>query len=285
MNNEKQYLNLLKRILEDGESRDDRTGVGTISLFGLHMEFDLNEGFPLLTTKKTWFNGILKELLFFLSGKTDTKILERQGVNIWKDNTSMEFLAKNGLRLDEGDMGPGYSFQWRHAGEQYAGKDREYKGIDQIQQLIGGLKKNPTGRRHIVSSWDVANIEKMALPPCHCFFQMYVREGKYLDCCLYQRSADMFLGVPFNIASYALLMIIIGHLTDLVPGRLIHNLGDAHIYKNHIEQVKEQLTRSPYPSPTVEIKRKIESIDDFRFEDFLLENYTFHGVLKGDMAK
>ena len=294
---EEQYLNLLKRILREGENRDDRTGVGTKSLFGCNMEFDLRQGFPLLTTKQTWFKGIAKELLFFISGKTDTKILERQGVNIWKENTSAEYLEKYKFPWREGDMGPGYGHQWRHAGAKYMGCDVDYtgQGIDQLSDLIVGLKKDPFGRRHIISAWDVANIHWMALPPCHCFLQFYVgcdeknneddlSEPKYLDCMMYQRSADMFLGVPFNIASYALLMHMIGHVTGLIPRRFIHNFGDAHIYTNHFDQVQEQLTRTPLPFPQLSFKENRTQIDDFTFDDIVLENYTSWPAIKGKMA-
>jgi len=281
---ESQYLQLLDNILSDGEVREDRTGTGTKALFGATMKFDLREGFPLITTKKVSFNMILKELLFFISGKTDTKILEEQGVNIWKGNTNKDFLEKRGLPYKEGDMGAGYGWQWRHAGETYKGCDKDYGGIDQLQNVIKSIKEDPYGRRHIVSAWDVANIDKMALPPCHCFFQLYVSNDGFLDCQMYQRSADMFLGVPFNIASYALLTIMIAHLTDLNPRYFHHILGDTHIYLNHIEQVKEQVSRTPYPFSTLKINRKVETIDNFKFEDFTLEKYLHHSKLNGKMS-
>ena len=304
---EYQYLDLLRKILKEGEIRPNRTDIPTKSIFGQRMEFNLRQGFPLLTTKKTWFEGIKRELLFFISGKTDTKILEVQNVNIWKSNTSTEFLTKSRFPWREGDMGPGYSFQWRHAGAKYIGCDKDYtgEGVDQLQNLINGLRNDPFGRRHIISAWDVANIHLMALPPCHCFFQCYVgcNEAKvptYLDCCLYQRSADMFLGVPFNIASYALLMCMIGHVTGLIPRKLIHDLGDAHIYLNHITQAQEQLTRIPLPlpkipqltsnkdnpnfSPKLIFKRKITNIDQFTADDIILENYASWPGIKATMA-
>lgn len=281
---EQQYLQLLGDILSDGEMRQERTGTGTKSIFGSSMKFDLREGFPLITTKQVSFSIIVKELLFFISGKTDTKILEQQGVNIWKGNTTKEFLEKRGLNYKEGDMGVGYPIQWRHAGVKYEGCDKDYEGIDQLQNIIKSIKEDPYGRRHIVSSWDVVNIDKMALPPCHCFFQFYVSNDGYLDCQMYQRSADMFLGVPFNIASYALLTIMIAHLTDLKPRYFNHVLGDAHIYLNHLEQVQEQIGRTPYPFPTLKINRKVESIDDFKVEDFTLEKYLHHSKLIGRMA-
>lgn len=285
---EQSYLNLLSNILNTGEMRGDRTGVGTRSLFGQRLEFDLRKGFPLFTTKRTWFKGILAELLFFISGKTDTKLLEAQGVNIWKANTSKEYLAKCGLPWMEGDMGPSYGFQWRHAGSTYEGCDKKYGGFDQLEFLIQGLKHDPFGRRHIISAWDASNIHLMALPPCHCFIQFYVgcedKVPKYLDACMYQRSADMFLGVPFNVASYALLISIIGQLTGLIPRRFIHDLGDAHIYTNHVDSVREQITRTPYPFPTLKIKRTFAHIDDVHLDDFELVNYVAHAKLTAEMA-
>lgn len=291
MSGEEQYLELLKLIKTTGDYRNDRTEVGTRAIFGPRLEFDLRDGFPLLTTKKVWFNGIKKELLFFLSGKTNTKILEQQGVNIWKDHTSTSFLGKNGLPWREGDMGPLYPYQWRHVGARYKGCDVDYsgQGIDQIANLIKGLKEDPFSRRHIISAWDVVNIKFMVLPPCHCFVQFFVGtnqdgEPTYLDCSLYQRSGDMFLGVPFNIASYALLTEIIGHITGLIPRKFIHNIGDAHIYLNHFDQVNEQLTHKPYPFPRIRFARHITDIDDLTANDIILENYQSHGKLTGSMA-
>jgi dihydrofolate reductase/thymidylate synthase len=288
---EQQYLDLLNKILNEGDQRLDRTKVGTKSIFAPRMEFDLRDGFPLLTTKQTWFDGIKKELLFFISGKTDTKILESQGVKIWKANTTAEYLIKYNLPWREGDMGPGYPHQWRHAGAEYTGCDIDYtgQGVDQLQEVINSIKKDPFGRRHIISSWDVANIKLMALPPCHCLCQFYVGCNgigipTYLDCCLYQRSSDMFLGVPFNIASYALLMSIIGHLTGLIPRKFIHDLGDAHIYLNHIEQVKTQVGRVPYPFPKLKFNRQLTNIDDIQPNDIILENYKSYPKLVGEMA-
>lgn len=288
---ETKYLKLLNKILTKGDSRCDRTQIGTKSLFGLNMKFDLRKGFPLLTTKRTWFDGIKKELLFLLSGQTDTKILEKQGVNIWKGNTSKEYLEKYSLPWNEGDMGPCYGFQWRHFGAEYSGCDDDYtgKGVDQIKNLINGLLKDPYGRRHIVSAWNVVDIPQMVLPPCHCFCQFFVgtddeNNPKYLDCSLYQRSADMFLGVPFNIASYALLMCIIGNITNLIPRNFIHNMGDAHIYLNHEEQVKEQITRTPLPFPSIEFSKKFNNIDEILSEDITITNYISHPKLSGIMA-
>lgn len=284
------YLDLLKKICDEGEIRMDRTGTGTKSIFGVHMEFDLREGFPLITTKRTWFDGIKKELLFFLSGKTDTKILEDQGVKIWTGNTTKDFLSKRNLSWREGDMGPGYSHQWRHAGAKYTGCDSDYKntGVDQIKLVIDGIKNDPFGRRHIVNSWNVEQLNEMALPPCHCLFQFNVGsengKQKYLDCSMYQRSADMFLGVPFNIASYALLMVIIGNITGLVPRKFIHNIGDAHIYLNHTEQVQEQISRTPLPFCNVILKRDINDVDDIKLDDIELQDYVSWPTIKAPMS-
>ena len=285
MHPEQQYLDLLKQILVSGDIRNDRTQIGTKSLFGLKMEFDLRQGFPLLTTKRTWFDGIKKELLFLISGDTNTKNLEAQGVNIWKSNTSKEYMAQYGLPWDEGDMGPCYGFQWRHSGAKYKGCHEDYtgKGIDQLQNVIDSIIKNPYSRRHIISAWNVSDLDQMVLPPCHCFCQFYVSDG-YLDCCLYQRSADMFLGVPFNIGSYALLTMIIANITGLTARKFIHNLGDAHIYLNHEEQVRQQIERSPYPFPTVTLNREFKNINDIKAEDIVLKNYISHPKLLGAMA-
>ncbi|CAH6418354.1 Bifunctional dihydrofolate reductase/thymidylate synthase [uncultured virus] len=288
---EYQYLNLLAKILKEGDTRGDRTGVGTKSMFGQRMEFDLRKGFPLLTTKRTWFQGIKKELLFFISGKTDSKILESQGVNIWKDNTTSDFLSKRGLKWREGDMGQLYGHQWRHAGATYVGCDTDYsgQGTDQLAEVINSIRTDPFGRRHIISAWDAAHIKDMVLPPCHCMVQFYVGTDEacnpaYLDCTLYQRSADMFLGVPFNIASYALLMSLIGHITGLIPRRFIHNLGDAHIYLSHIDQVTEQLSRTPLPLPTISFSEVKSTIDDFELNDIILDHYQSWDPIKAQMA-
>lgn len=275
------YLNLLKYVLEKGNSRDDRTGTGTISVFGEMMKFDLREGFPLLTTKKVNFDTIKKELLWFISGSTDSKLLEQQGVNIWKGNSSKEFLTAKGLDYDEGQIGPGYGHQWRHCGKPYSSENDV--GVDQLKNIINSIKEDPFSRRHIVSSWDVVNIDKMALPPCHCFFQFYVDSG-YLDCLMYQRSGDMFLGVPFNIASYSLLTMIIAKITGLTARHFTHMIGDVHIYKNHIDQSKTQLSRTPYSSPSVVLSDRITDIDDITLDDIILEHYQCHPYIKGSMA-
>lgn len=273
----------MRNVLINGETREDRTNIGTKSIFGTSMTFDLREGFPLITTKKTWFKGILAELLFFISGKTDTKILEKQGVNFWKGNTSKEYLAKHNLNYEESDMGPGYGHQWRHYGEKYIDCNTSYKGLDQLQTLIDSIKTDPYSRRHILTAWNPLDVNKMALPPCHCFVQFYVSSDNNLDCSLYQRSGDLFLGVPFNIASYSLLLLIVAKLCNLTARKFIHNIGDTHIYLNHIEQVKEQLKRVPYPLPRVEIGN-IESIDNVSSNDINLVDYKSWSKINGDMA-
>lgn len=283
------YLKALQDILIQGDQVIDRTGVGTKSLFGIKLEFDLRDGFPLLTTKDTWFTAIKEELLFFLSGKTDTKILESKGINIWKGNTSKEFLEKRGLPWREGDSGAGYGHQWRHFGAPYLGCDANYEGygIDQISILINNLKKDPYSRRHIVTAWNPLDLDNMALPPCHCFCQFNVGnnergEPTYLDCALTQRSGDMFLGVPFNIASYALLMHIISLQVNLVPRKLVHIINNAHIYMNHIEQVKQQLERIPLPFPKVVITEKDWKIVSGK--DISVKNYVHYPKLSALMA-
>lgn len=262
----KQYLDLMQEVLEKGTRKDDRTGTGTISLFGYQMRFDLNEGFPLVTTKKLHLRSIIHELLWFLKGESNIAYLKENNVSIWN-----EWADK------DGNLGPVYGVQWRS----WAGANG--KSIDQIKQVIDQIKKNPDSRRLIVSAWNVADIDNMALPPCHAFFQFYVADGK-LSCQLYQRSADIFLGVPFNIASYALLTLMVAQVTGLKPGEFIHTLGDAHLYLNHLDQAKLQLSRSPKPLPTMKINPNVKSIFDFKFEDFNLENYDPHPHIKADVA-
>jgi thymidylate synthase len=259
----KQYLELCEHVLKNGIVKDDRTGTGTISTFGYQMRFDLGEGFPLLTTKKLHVKSIIHELLWFLKGDTNVKYLQENGVRIWN-----EWADENG------DLGPVYGHQWRS----WTGADGQT--IDQISELIDQIKNNPNSRRLIVSAWNVADLPKMALPPCHCLFQFYVADGK-LSCQLYQRSADVFLGVPFNIASYALLTMMIAKVCGLEPGEFIHTFGDVHIYLNHIEQVKLQLTRDPRPLPKMRFARDVNDIFDFRYEDFVLEDYDPHPHIKG----
>lgn len=262
----KQYLDLLSYVMENGVHKNDRTGTGTISVFGYQMRFNLQRGFPLLTTKKLHLRSIIYELLWFLNGETNIKYLNDNKVKIWDE-----------WAAPDGELGPIYGYQWR------SWHSADGKVIDQISQVVDSIKNNPDSRRHIVSAWNVGDLDKMALPPCHLMFQFYVANGK-LSCQLYQRSCDIFLGVPFNIASYALLTIMIAQITDLRPGEFIHTLGDAHIYLNHTEQVKLQLTRTPYPSPVMKINPEVTSIFDFRYEDFSLENYKCHPHIKGEIA-
>ncbi|MCB9799170.1 MAG: thymidylate synthase [Candidatus Omnitrophica bacterium] len=262
----KQYLQLLQHILDHGEKKEDRTGVGTISTFGYQMRFDLNDGFPLLTTKKVHLKSVIHELIWFLSGDTNIKYLKDNGVSIWDEWAN-----------ENGDLGPVYSKQWR--GFEGAGG----KTVDQIQNVIDLLKNNSDSRRILVSAWNPAEIDQMALPPCHCLFQFYVQSGK-LSCQLYQRSADVFLGVPFNIASYALLTMMMAQVTGLNPGEFIHTFGDVHIYSNHMEQVKLQLSRSPRTLPVMKINPDVKNLFDFKYEDFTIEGYDPHPAIKAPVA-
>lgn len=261
-----QYLSLLQHILDNGTHKTDRTGTGTQSCFGYQMRFDLQKGFPLVTTKKVHLKSIIYELLWFLRGETNTAYLKEHGVKIWD-----EWADENG------DLGPVYGKQWRS----WEGKDG--KVIDQVTDLISQIKKNPDSRRLIISAWNVADLPEMALMPCHNMFQFYVADGK-LSCQLYQRSADVFLGVPFNIASYALLTMMIAQVCDLQPGEFVHTFGDVHIYSNHMEQVNLQLSREPYPLPTMKLNPAVKNIFDFKFEDFTLENYQSHPAIKAPVA-
>lgn len=262
----KQYLDLLQRILEEGEFRADRTGTGTLSVFGHQMRFDLSEGFPLVTTKKVHLKSIIYELLWFLKGSTNVSYLQEHGVRIW-----------NEWARPDGELGPIYGYQWR------SWPDGSGGFVDQIANVVADIKANPYSRRHIVSAWNVACIDQMQLPPCHILFQFYVASGR-LSCQLYQRSGDCFLGVPFNIASYALLTMMVAQVTGLEPGHFVHTLGDAHIYSNHIEQVRLQLSRQPYPLPQMKLNPGVKSIDDFVYDDFVLENYVAHPHIKGEVS-
>lgn len=262
----KQYLGLLEHVLKNGVEKRDRTGTGTKSVFGYQMRFNLEEGFPLLTTKKLHLRSIIHELLWFISGDTNIKYLNDNGVRIWN-----EWADENG------NLGPVYGYQWR------SWSSADGRKIDQLKGVIDDIKRSPDSRRLIVSAWNAGEIEKMALPPCHVMFQFYVAKGK-LSCQLYQRSCDIFLGIPFNIASYALLTLMVAQVTDLEPGDFIHTLGDAHIYLNHIDQVKLQLTREPYPLPRMEINKSVKNIFDFRYEDFILAEYIAHPHIKGDIS-
>ncbi|MEI6435933.1 MAG: thymidylate synthase [Bacteroidota bacterium] len=262
----RQYLSLLNHVLNNETQKTDRTGTGTISVFGYQMRFNLHDGFPLLTTKKLHLRSILHELLWFLQGSTNTKYLTENKVSIWNEWAD-----------PEGNLGPVYGYQWR------SWPKADGTHIDQINQVISSIKSNPDSRRHIVSAWNVSDLDNMALPPCHLLFQFYVANGE-LSCQMYQRSCDIFLGVPFNIASYALLTMMVAQVTGLKPGEFIHTLGDAHIYLNHLEQVKLQLTRSPFPLPSLKINPLVKNIDDFRFEDFELKDYEAHPHIKGEIA-
>jgi len=262
----KTYLDLCKRILTQGIKKEDRTGTGTLSIFGHQMRFRLSEGFPLITTKKLHTRSIIYELLWFLQGNTNIQYLQEHGVHIWDEWAN-----------EQGDLGPIYGKQWRS----FSGANG--KTIDQIQWVVDEIKRNPDSRRLIVSAWNPPELADMALPPCHCLFQFYVAQGQ-LSCQLYQRSADTFLGVPFNIASYALLTSMIAHATGLEPGEFIHTIGDAHLYTNHIEQVQEQLTRNPFPLPTLKLNSSVQSIFDFQFEDIEIVNYQAHPHIKGSVA-
>jgi thymidylate synthase len=262
----KPYLDLLKHVLEHGHEKMDRTGTGTYSVFGYQMRFDLQEGFPLMTTKKLHLKSIIYELLWFLRGETNTRYLNDNGVTIWNEWAS-----------PEGELGHIYGFQWR-SWPSYSGTS-----IDQIENILQSIRHNPDSRRHIVSTWNVADLENMALPPCHVLFQFYVAGGK-LSLQLYQRSADIFIGVPFNIASYALLLMMVAQTVNLKPGEFIHTLGDAHIYRNHLDQVRLQLTREPRALPSMLLNPAVQSLFDYTYADFRLENYNPHPHIKGEIS-
>lgn len=287
-----QYLDLCRHVLEHGEKREDRTGTGTISTFGYQMRFDLTKGFPLLTTKKVFYRGIFEELLWFLSGNTNIKPLVDKKVGIWnewpydkyskspdfKGETLEEFIEK--IRDDQefadkyGDLGPVYGKQWR-----------DFNGVDQISQLIDGIKNNPFSRRHLVVAYNPSEVKDMALPPCHSLFQFYVSaDGKKLSCQLYQRSGDVFLGVPFNIASYSLLLAMVAQVCDLEPYEFIHTFGDVHIYLNHLDQINEQLSRTPRPLPKLVLNKDVKNIFDFKYEDIKIEDYDPYPAIKGAVS-
>lgn len=261
-----EYLRLINHILENGEEKGDRTGTGTLSVFGYQMRFDLSEGFPMVTTKKVHLKSIIHELLWFIKGDTNVKYLQENGVRIWN-----EWADENG------DLGPVYGKQWRDW------KDNNGRTIDQLQQVIEMIKNNPNSRRIIVSAWNVGELDQMALMPCHAFFQFHVANGK-LNCQLYQRSADVFLGVPFNIASYAILTHMIAQICGLKPGTFVHTLGDAHLYTNHLEQARLQVSREPMPLPTLKLNPEIKNIDDFKFEDFEVLDYQHHPHISAPIA-
>ncbi|MBU1692166.1 MAG: thymidylate synthase [Gammaproteobacteria bacterium] len=262
----RQYLDLMQHVLDHGNQKSDRTGTGTVSVFGHQMRFDLSQGFPLVTTKKCHLKSIIHELLWFLQGDTNIKYLKENGVRIWD-----EWADENG------NLGPVYGYQWRS----WPTPDGHH--IDQISQVVEQIKNTPDSRRLIVSAWNVADVDKMKLPPCHAFFQFYVADGK-LSCQLYQRSADIFLGVPFNIASYALLTLMVAQVCGLKPGDFVHTLGDAHLYINHLEQTREQLAREPRALPAMKLNPEVKNIFDFKFEDFALEGYDPYPAIKAPVA-
>lgn len=261
-----QYLDLMRHVKDHGVHKDDRTGTGTLSVFGYQMRFDLADGFPIVTTKKLHLRSIIHELLWFLKGDTNIKYLRDNGVTIWDEWADAK-----------GDLGPVYGYQWRSWPTPNGGH------IDQISQVVEQIRRNPDSRRLIVCAWNVADIDRMALPPCHAFFQFYVAEGR-LSCQLYQRSADIFLGVPFNIASYALLTLMIAQVCDLKPGEFVHTLGDAHLYVNHLEQTELQLAREPLPLPRMALNPAVRSIFEFAFDDFVLQGYQSHPAIKAPVA-
>lgn len=287
------YLNLLQKVLDNGKLRSDRTGTGTISIFGEQMRFDISTSIPVLTTKFVPWKSCIKELIWFLKGQTDVSILQQQGVRIWDGNSSREFLDKRGLsHLPEGDISEGYGFQWRHFGAKYKTCKDDYtgQGFDQVNFIINELKTNPYSRRLYMTSWNAEAVERMALPPCHLSAQFYVdfdEDGtKHLSCQMYQRSVDTFLGCPWNIMSYSVLTCLLAKMCDMKPRELIMCLGDTHIYSNHVEQVKEQLQRTPFPFPTIEINDDVinKTIDDITIDDFKLVNYQYHPAIRAPMA-
>ncbi len=262
----RQYLELMQHVLEHGHEKNDRTGTGTRSVFGWQMRFDLGAGFPLLTTKKLHLRSIVYELLWFLRGETNIRYLKENGVSIWD-----EWADPNG------ELGPVYGHQWRHWRTSDGGE------VDQIRRLVDGIRRNPDSRRHIVTAWNPGDVDRMALPPCHALFQFYVADGR-LSCQLYQRSADIFLGVPFNIASYALLTLMVAQVTDLRPGEFVHTFGDAHLYSNHLDQARVQLARQPKSLPTIRLAPRVDDLFGFRFEDFTLEGYDPHPHIPAPVA-
>ncbi|KAF3435732.1 hypothetical protein FNV43_RR22824 [Rhamnella rubrinervis] len=283
---EYQYLRLVQDIISDGTPKDDRTGTGTLSKFGCQMRYNLRRTFPLLTTKKVFWRGVVEELLWFISGSTNAKVLQEKGIHIWDGNASRDFLDGIGLtEREEGDLGPVYGFQWRHFGARYTDMHADYtgQGFDQLLDVINKVKNNPDDRRIILSAWNPADLKLMALPPCHMFSQFYVANGE-LSCQMYQRSADMGLGVPFNIASYALLTCMIAHVCDLVPGDFVHVIGDAHIYRTHVRPLQEQLLKLPKPFPLLKINPEKKDIDSFVAGDFKLIGYDPHEKIEMKMA-
>ncbi len=285
---ENQYLDMLKKIINQGNERPDRTGVGVKSLFGCQMRYDISKYFPLLTTKRVFLKGIIEELLWFLRGDTDAKTLQKKGVKIWDGNTSREFLDNYGLtHLEEGDIGAGYGFQFRHFGAQYQDCHTDYtgQGVDQVAEVLRLIREEPSSRRIIINLWNPSDLKKAVLPPCHAFYQFYVQDGK-LSLSMYQRSGDMGLGVPFNIASASLMVYVFAKLTNLQPGELVHSIGDAHIYLNHLDAIKIQIERTPRPFPILEMndEKEYRNVEDFEFKDFSLKGYYPHESIRMQMA-
>lgn len=285
---EYQYLNLVQSILNQDHLYDNRTGIKTKRLIGNTMRFNLNDDvLPLLTTKKMGWKTVMKELLWFISGSTDELVLRKQNVHIWSENGSRSNLDELGFKYRQiGDLGPVYGFQWRHFGAKYVDCNTDYtgQGVDQLKNVINTLKNNPSDRRIIISAYNPTDIKEMVLPPCHMFMQFIVTDGSVLNTIMYQRSCDMGLGIPFNIASYAMFTHMIAHVCDLTPGEFIHMMGDVHIYENHFDQLKEQISRTPYKFPKFLIKRKVVDIDDFKLEDFDVIDYESHPAIKMEMA-
>lgn len=284
---DQQYKNLVNHILSNGIEKADRTGVGTLSVFGYMMRFDVSKTFPLLTTKRVYFKGVVEELLWMLRGGTNSHKLRDKNVRIWEANSSKEFLSSQNLPYQEGDLGPIYGHQWRHFNAEYNNSETDYsgQGVDQIKEVINLIKTNPTSRRIILCAWNPSQNKLMALPPCHCFCQFYVNPTtRELSCHLYQRSGDVGLGIPFNIASYALLLYLLAKICHLRPKDLIHTIGDAHIYNDHIASLKQQIQQTEYPSPTLEILNDKSTIDDYTFDDFKLCNYMCHKSINMTMA-
>lgn len=284
---EYEYINLINKVIYTGVDKDDRTGTGTYSIFGTQSRYSIRDKvIPLLTTKRIFSRAIIEELLWFISGSTDSKYLSDKGVKIWDSNGSRKFLDDLGFtNREEGDLGPVYGFQWRHYGAKYIDKNTNYKGqgLDQLKKIIETIKNNPNDRRIVLSSWNPIDIPQMALPPCHCLVQFYVSNNE-LSCQLYQRSADLGLGVPFNIASYSILTHMIAHICKLKTGDFIHSIGDAHIYKNHMEPLKVQINRKPRPFPKLNIKREINDIDDFKIDDLEILDYNPYPSIKMEMS-
>lgn len=287
-NGEQLYLQSLNLILENGQVRNDRTGAGTLSVFGHHMRIDISKNIPLLTTKRVPWKSVIAELLWFVKGQTDASILEQQGVRIWKDNSTRAFLDNRGLtELPEGDIGAGYGFQWRHFGANYKTCKEDYagEGVDQLAKVIDQLKNDPFSRRICMTAWNPSAIDQMALPPCHMFVQFYVDDAKRLSCHLYQRSADMFLGFPWNLFSYSVLTYLLAKRCDLEPHELLITIGDMHLYQNHLGQVEEQLKRNPYPLPTLKLSEatKTKPLEELQVDDFEVIHYNHWPTISAPM--